>query len=271
MSKVKKVVEEVKTDHIPELDLVDKNITNILEIPGLFSLNHLTRITLSHNKITNLPPNIAELVNLEILNLFNNHIEELPTSISTLPKLKILNIGMNRLNSLPRGFGAFPVLEVLDLTYNNLTERGLPGNFFCLETLRALFLGDNDFETLAADVGNLRNLQILVLRDNELVAIPPEVGNLHRLKELHIQGNRLTVLPPELGNLDLAGSKQVLKADNNPWVAPIADQFQIGITHVFDFIRSDTYKYLYGRHMQANAPPPPITSDKSKKISRLRK
>lgn len=271
MSKVKKIVEEVKSEQIPELDLVDKNISNILEVPGLFSLNHLTRITLSHNKIANLPPNIAELVNLETLNLFNNHLEELPTSISTLPKLKILNLGMNRLNGLPRGFGAFPVLEVIDLTYNNLTERGLSGNFFCLETLRALFLGDNDFETLPAEIGNLKNLQILVLRDNELIAIPPEVGSLHRLKELHIQGNRLTVLPPELGNLDLAGSKQVLKADSNPWVAPIADQFQIGITHVFDFIRSDTYKYLYGRHMQANADPPPITSDKSKKISRLKK
>ena len=105
MSKVKKIVEEVKADQIPELDLVDKNISNILEIPGLceyrtcvwrglgricivvvavvvvavvvdacltaltfviwinsvlsylfwyffsVSLNHLTRITLSHNKI----------------------------------------------------------------------------------------------------------------------------------------------------------------------------------------------------------------------------
>ena len=41
-----------------------------------------------------LPPNVAELVNLEILNLFNNHLEELPIAISTLPKLKILNIGL---------------------------------------------------------------------------------------------------------------------------------------------------------------------------------
>lgn len=44
------------------------------------------------------------------------------------------------------------------------------------------------------------------------------------------------------GNLDLVGTKQVFKADNNPWVAPIADQFQVGISHVFDYIRSDTYK-----------------------------
>ena len=55
MSKVKKVVEEVKTDHIPELDLVDKNITNILEIPGLCKLNvsvDLRERILSTNVVT---------------------------------------------------------------------------------------------------------------------------------------------------------------------------------------------------------------------------
>lgn len=108
---------------------------------------------------------------------------------------------MNKLNGLPRGFGAFPALEVLDLTYNNLSEKSLPGNFFILgksahstivelilgfyylcfackfnilattcvhtyaptlsETLRALYLGDNDFEYLPAEIGNLKSLQIV--------------------------------------------------------------------------------------------------------------
>ncbi len=91
-----------------------------------------------------IPPNIADLVHLEVLTLWNNQIEELPTSISSLPRLRILNIGyihffprgeyrlcsMNRLNILPRGFGSFASLEILDLTYNNLSERSLPGNFF---------------------------------------------------------------------------------------------------------------------------------------------
>ncbi|KAG8334556.1 Ras suppressor protein 1 [Homalodisca vitripennis] len=72
---------------------------------------------------------------------------------------------MNRLNSLPRGFGAFPVLEVLDLTYNNLDESSLPGNFFMLETLRALYLGDNDFEVLPPEIGLLKNLQIVRKQD----------------------------------------------------------------------------------------------------------
>lgn len=124
-------------------------------------MTFLTRITLSHNRLTMLPPGIANLVNLEILNMSNNHLEELPLSLSSMPKLRILNCSINRLSTLPRGFGAFPVLEVLDLSYNNLSEHTLPGNFFMMETLRALYLGDNDFEFIPPEVKNLKNLQIV--------------------------------------------------------------------------------------------------------------
>jgi len=270
-SKLKKLVDEVKDHERPELDLVDRGIVNILDVPGLQNLKNLTKLVLAHNKISVVPPSLANFLHLESITLFNNSIEELPTTLSGMPKLKILNVGMNRLSLLPRGFGACPMLEVLDVTYNNLSENSLPGNFFCLDTLRALYMGDNDFEQLPPEIGRLKNLQILVLRDNDLIALPKEVGELIRLRELHIQGNRLTVLPPEMGNLDLIGTKQIFKADNNPWVTPIADQFQVGISHVFDYIRSDTYKFLYGRHITAGSVPPPKTNDKSKKTSRVKK
>ncbi|XDV47776.1 hypothetical protein PO909_017335 [Leuciscus waleckii] len=279
MSKsLKKIVEESREKNIPEVDMCDRGISNLLDIPGLFTLSNITQLVLSHNKLSGVPPNIADLKNLEVLNMFNNQIEELPTQISSLQKLKHLNLGMNRLSTLPRGFGSLPALEVLDLTYNNLNESSLPGNFFYLTTLRALYLSDNDFEILPPDIGKLAKLQIvsnlskfplksiafvavlcavcvgfilrsvcslsdvLSLRDNDLISLPKEIGDLAQLKELHIQGNRLTVLPPELGNLDLTGPKQVFKAENNSWVIPIADQFQLGISHVFEYIRSETYK-----------------------------
>lgn len=82
----------------------------------------------------------------------------------------------------------------------------------------------------------------MVLRDNDLIALPKELGLLTRLRELHIQGNRLTVLPPEVGSLDLASQRSVVRMENNPWVAPIADQMALGISHVLDYIRSDTYR-----------------------------
>lgn len=125
------------------------------------SMTFITRLTLSHNRIHELPAGLANLINLEILNLSNNNLQELPVSISSMPKLRILNVSINRLNTLPRGFGAFPMLEVLDLSYNNLNENELPGNFFMMETLRALYLGDNDFEFIPANIGNLKNLQIV--------------------------------------------------------------------------------------------------------------
>nr|XP_020016682.1 ras suppressor protein 1 isoform X1 [Castor canadensis] len=199
MSKsLKKLVEESREKNQPEVDMSDRGISNMLDVSGLFSLAHITQLVLSHNKLTTVPPNIAELKNLEVLNFFNNQIEELPTQISSLQKLKHLNLGMNRLSTLPRGFGSLPALEVLDLTYNNLNEHSLPGNFFYLTTLRALYLSDNDFEILPSDIGKLTKLQILSLRDNDLISLPKEIGELTQLKELHIQGNRLTVLPPEL-------------------------------------------------------------------------
>ena len=82
----------------------------------------------------------------------------------------------------------------------------------------------------------------LVLRDNDLIALPKELGLLVRLRELHIQNNRLSVLPPELGSLDLTSQRSVVRMDGNYWVPPIADQLQLGVSHVIDYIRSDTYK-----------------------------
>ncbi|XP_054161442.1 ras suppressor protein 1-like [Oppia nitens] len=263
--------QKVIQENDSEADLSDKGINGLEEIPNIMYSHNLTRLTLSHNKIKSLPPSMANLSNLEQLNLCNNQIEELPTSLSSMTRLKVLNLGLNRLHSLPRGFGAFPALEVLDLTYNFLSEKSLPANFFMLETLRALYLADNEFEYLSPDIGSLKNLQILVLRDNDLIVLPTELGLLIRLRELHIQNNRLTVLPPELGQLDLCSHRSVVRMEGNPWVPPIADQLQIGVTHVIEYIRTDTYRFLYGRHSQTMTPsaiPPRNEERRARKLAR---
>jgi len=123
---------------------------------------------------------------------------------------------------------------------------------------------------LSPKIKNLVNLRILAIRDNELIEVPEEIGYLTNLRELHLQGNRLTVLPPQLGHLDFLSSRKILKLDNNPWVPPIEDQLILGVSHVIEYIRTETYKYLYSRHIQANVPPPERT-DKVGKRSLSRK
>lgn len=82
----------------------------------------------------------------------------------------------------------------------------------------------------------------LVVRENDLIELPKEIGELQRLRELHVQGNRLTILPPELGQLDMASDKSAFKFEGNEWVPPIADQLQLGVSHLADYIRSEVYR-----------------------------
>ena len=265
---IRKTLEEAQGLPRAEIDFSDKNLVHMEEMPRLFNMHNITRLTLAHNKITEIPAAMANLDNMEILNMFNNNLEELPVAMSSMPKLRILNLAMNRLSQLPRGFGSFPMLEVLDLSYNNLHENELPGNFWIMHSLRALYLSDNDFEYLSPEIRNLTNLRILAVRDNQLVEVPQEIGELYNLRELHLQGNRLTVLPPQIGNLDFLSSRSVLKLDQNPWVPPIEDQLVLGVSHVIEYIRTETYKYLYSRHIQANVPPPEKSERASKKLQR---
>merc|ERR1712111_289515 len=173
---VKKTLEEAHGVPNAEIDFSDKSLVHMDDMNRLWTMRNITRLTLSHNKISELPPAIANLENMEILNLFNNSLTEVPQS--------------------------FSVLEVLDLSYNMLNEDSLPENFFMLHTLRALYLSDNDFELLSPKIKNMVNLRILAIRDNELIEIPEEIGALSNIRELHRQGNRLTVLPPSVGQLD---------------------------------------------------------------------
>merc|ERR1712080_667138 len=265
---IKKTLEEAATVENAEIDFSDKSLVHLDDMSRMWTMKNVTRLTLSHNKITEVPAAIANLENMEILNLFNNSLEEVPISLSGMPKLRILNLGMNKLNKLPRGFGSFPVIEVLDLSYNNLGDNSLPSNFFIMQTLRALYLSDNDFEQISSDIKKLKNLRILAIRDNELIEIPQEIAEITGLRELHLQGNRLTVLPPSLGSMDFLSSRSILKLDNNPWVPPIEDQLALGVSHVIEYIRTETYKYLFIRHIQANVPPPEKNKERSKNLSR---
>ncbi|XP_034098914.1 ras suppressor protein 1-like [Drosophila albomicans] len=62
-----------------------------------------------------------------------------------------------------------------------------------------------------------------------------------------------------------------MKMEENPWINPIAEQYLLGISHVIEYLKTETYKIIYNRHMQAGrSGPPPPKADKSKKASRVR-
>eukprot|EP00116_Pleurobrachia_bachei_P007248 sb/3467510/ len=264
---IKKVIDDANTAQASDVDLCDRNISDITEyVSTLSRLKNLTRITLSHNKLTNLPTTISEIKNLESLNLFNNHLESLPASINDLQKLKHLNVAVNRLWELPRGFGACPVLQVLDVTYNNLKE--LPNNFHYLNTLRALYIGDNDFKKMPEEIATLKNLQILSLRDNELTELPASIGQLTKLNELLVQNNFLVFLPVELTLTDLTNPKNVFRAEGNPFNEELQKQIDTGkLENLWKFLASPEYEKVLASvaPLDANAAQKDKTLKKSRK------
>ncbi len=85
---VRKTLEEAQGLPRAEIDFSEKNLVHLDEMPRLWTMMNVTRLTLAHNKITEIPPAMANLENMEILNLFNNSLEEVPPSISSMPKLR---------------------------------------------------------------------------------------------------------------------------------------------------------------------------------------
>lgn len=82
----------------------------------------------------------------------------------------------------------------------------------------------------------------MALRENDLIELPKEIGELSRLRELHVQGNRLTILPPEIGNLDMVSNKAQFRFEGNVWEKPIADQLELGVGHLAEYLKSGAYK-----------------------------
>ena len=85
---IRKTLEEAEGLPRAEIDFSDKNLVHLEEMPRLWRLNNITRLTLAHNKISEIPTALANMENMEILNFFNNSIGELPEAISSMPKLR---------------------------------------------------------------------------------------------------------------------------------------------------------------------------------------
>ncbi|MBE2197213.1 MAG: GTP-binding protein [Anaerolinea sp.] len=77
-------------------------------------------LSLDGNRLEEIPPQIAQLSNLQMLVLDNNCLSSLPTAISLLPDLQWLHVSRNQLTTLPSALRQLRNLEELHLYGNPL-------------------------------------------------------------------------------------------------------------------------------------------------------
>src|SRR5437762_2135570 len=73
--------------------------------PEIGQLTNLQWLYLGSNQLSELPPEIGQLTNLQWLSLGSNRLSELPPEIGQLTNLQLLSLGSNRLSELPPEIG----------------------------------------------------------------------------------------------------------------------------------------------------------------------
>ncbi len=181
----------------------------LLQVIQKAGKDKVTRLHLSCSRLTSLPPEIGQLVNLQSLNLSGNQLSSLPGEIVQLTNLQSLDLMGNQLSSLPREIGKLTKLQSLDLSYNQLSS--LPPEIGQLVNLQSLNLRGNQLSSLPWEIVQLTNLQSLYLSGNRLSSLPPEIGQISNLQSLYLSRNQLSSLPPEIGKLNNLQSLNLIR------------------------------------------------------------
>lgn len=125
---------------------VDLSLMELKEAPvkELASIPKATRVDLSYNLFTTLPPSFCNLSHLVKLNLSKNKLKELPDEFGQLKNLQELDLYSNQLNILPESFHQLKNLKWLDLKENPLENQ--------LKTIAGDYLTEKDYYTSAKKV-----------------------------------------------------------------------------------------------------------------------
>eukprot|EP01087_Luapelamoeba_hula_P009276 TRINITY_DN2387_c0_g1_i3.p1 TRINITY_DN2387_c0_g1~~TRINITY_DN2387_c0_g1_i3.p1 ORF type:complete len:884 (+),score=128.56 TRINITY_DN2387_c0_g1_i3:162-2813(+) len=189
-----------RLSHLPESVSVD-------DVKGWYSL---TSLNLARNQFDHIPPELWTIEALSELNLTSNKIKEVPADISRLYNLHSLLLGDNQLVAVPEEIVYIEALEVLHLFFNQLSS--FPENLNSLFNLRVLFLGYNRLAAVP-DLSPLTALEELLLSSNPLgEGLHPSVWDLNTLRQLYLHNTNLNIVPEEISNLtnmsilDLSGN-----------------------------------------------------------------
>jgi len=166
-------------------------------------LINLRSLDLRFNSLGTLPAEIGQLTNLQSLSLLDNSLRSLPVEIGQLTHLQSLDLSGNSLTSLPVEIGQLTHLQSLDLSGNSLTS--LPAEIGQLTHLQSLDLRDNSLNTLPLEFGQLLGLTKFDISGNSLSHFPESIIKLKELQELGLAANQITSLPKEIGELTKLG------------------------------------------------------------------
>ena len=205
--------------HLTKLNVSFNSITNLSKI-SLTHVRQLTHLNLSYNNITNINENaFITLKHLNSLDLSSNNIKSIDyRTFMYNTKLQWLSLADNPKFTLPNeGFFYFQELRFLNLSYCAV-QNIQPRTFKKIQNLRQLCLHNNKIASLGHGVFQpLTQLQTLNLCYNALQNIDAQVfSGLPKLRSLSLCYNNVSRL--SVASLDTVIRIGRVDLEGNPWI-----------------------------------------------------
>ncbi len=178
----------------------------------------VSRINWRRSKITGeIPKDLGYLENLISLDFSYNDLSgEIPVGdiddednvgLENLSRLLRLDLSNNNLSGgIPKELSHLESLRHLFLDNNDLGGEGeegeIPIDLGKISHLESFTIGENSFHHLPETIGDLTSLMILGLEKNDLTSLPERIGNLTQVITLDLSHNKLEKIPEGIGGTD---------------------------------------------------------------------
>jgi internalin A len=217
-------IEEAEADGATSLDLSSLGLTELP--PEIGNLTNLQHLFLNFNQLMSLPSEIGNLSNLQSLNLENNKLTSLSPEIGNLSNLYALFLEENQLQSLPPEIGNLSSLQSFHLNGNALSD--LPREMDKLSNLQALWVSNNQLSDLPDTFVDLQALCILDISHNQFRALPIVLGQLHNLQD------------------NCSGYQNIRTnlVEGNPLISPPAEVIAQGTLAILDYLENEAWWHL---------------------------
>jgi len=198
----------------------------------VFRVSNVTDANLSHNDISEIPPQIATWAELKTLDLRHNNICQLPEQIGELESLTCLNISDNPLTIVPWAFGKCTALTELTADFSQI--ECLPEEIKCRPAIDSVpyftiihsvtrggvvcKLPAWQFSNLPTVLLSLDHIQELNLVSNNLSHLPSNLTLLTALSKIQLSKNKFEEIPPPIYQLSSLAALDM--ADNSVSLVP---------------------------------------------------
>lgn len=202
-----------------------------------------TELDLNSLKLTEIPPEVAELIWLQSLYLFGNQISEIKR-LEKLTNLTVLNLSSNQISEI-KGLEKLTNLTILSLYGNQISEIK---RLEKLANLKELYLHSNQISEIKG-LEKLTNLTVLSLHRNQIREIKG-LEKLANLTELFLSLNKIIKI--EGLSLKQLENMKVLDLNDNPIFGVSLSNFA-DLPGIIGYLKSkETDQLVQNRRLKVN-------------------